>query len=350
MKYGPTGLFTPNSFNSITTNQELTTSLAVLANHSLTKKTWSSYSTAGKMLQNCCTETNTPLSYPLQENTIIIFIAWLNNRGLKASSINSYLSGIRQIHLTLGLNPPLIRSDLVTQLLTGKKKLDFCSGNPNPPRLPITPNLLRLLKVAISKDSLNKRDMRTFWLLSTLSFFGSFRMGELIGTSTRSFDPNFTLLQEDIVLNSTSINNKHHHFLEIRLKSSKTNSTNNTLIDIYPTNNEICPIKAYLNWEKSRSLLPTSPAFQLSSGLLITKDLLNKKLSSWLSTHIDPSIGVISGHSFRAGLVSILGAAGFQDSDLQSIGRWSSRAFSLYTKLPRTKRIAMAQAMGNMNF
>lgn len=301
------------------------------------------------MLQTCCSETNTPLTYPLSENTVIIFIAWLNNKGLKANSINSYLSGLRQIHLTLGLNPPIIRTDLVSQLLAGKKKLDFCSNNHKPTRLPITPNLLRLIKVAISQDSLDKRDMRSFWFLSTLAFFGSFRMGELIGTSSKSFDPKFTLLKRDITLNSTTINNKLYHFLEIRLKSSKTALTDNTLIDIYPTNNEICPVKAYLKWEKSSNLLPSTPAFQLSSGLLITKDLMNKKLHSWLTNYVDPSIGVISGHSFRAGLVSILGAAGFQDSDLQSIGRWSSRAFLLYTKLPRTKRLAMAQAMGNLN-
>jgi len=301
------------------------------------------------MLQSCCLETNTPLVFPLPENTIIIFIAWLSNRGLRANSINSYLAGLRQLHLTLGLNPPLLRSDLVTQLITGKKKLDYCIGNPRPPRLPVTPNLLRLIKIAISKDSLNRKDRRTFWFLSTLCFFGSFRMGELIGSSSKSFDPKFTLLRNDLILNYTTINNKPQQFLEIRLKSSKTALTNNTLIDIYPTNNDICPVRAFLKWEKSSDLPPTTPTFQLTSGLLITKELMNKKLHLWLSNYLNPSLGVITGHSFRAGLVSILGAAGFQDSDLKSIGRWSSRAFLLYTKLPRTKRLAMAQAMGNLN-
>ena len=348
-KYGPSGLFTPESFTTFTTNPELAQSLSNLANHSLTKKTWSSYATAGRMLKTCCSESNLPLTYPLSDSTILSFIAWLNNRGLKASTINSYLAGIRQIHLTLGLTPPMIRSELVNQLLSGKKKLDFCSNNSTPTRLPITPNLLRLTKVAISKDSLNKVDMRSFWFLCTLGFFGSFRMGELLGSSTKTFDPNFTLLKKDIILNSTVINNKKLSFLEIRLKSSKCSPTNSTLVDIYPTNNDICPVKAFIKWNKSSIVLPNSPAFQLSSGLLITKELFNKKLHIWLSDYIDPTIGVITGHSFRAGLVSILSSAGFQDSDLKSIGRWSSRAFLLYTKLPRTKRLAMAQALGNMN-
>ena len=347
-KYSSSGLFTPDSFSSITLNPTLAASLSSIANHSLTRSTWSSYATAERMLRRCCDDSKITLSYPITEPVIITFIAWLNSRGLKAATINNYLAGIRQYHLTLGLNPPNLHTDLVKQLLTGKKKFDLCQKSTSPVRLPVTPNLLRLLKLAISKDDLNKEDMRIFWLACVLAFFGCFRMGELLSPSSNNFDPLTTLLKEDLITNTNSLNKNPITFLEVRLKSTKTSGISTVMVDIYPTNNEICPVRAFRQWEKSSKSPRSNPAFQLSSGKFLTTELLNKKLRLWLKDHLDYSKGVITCHSFRAGLVSILGAAGFKDSDLKTLGRWSSRAYEIYCKLPRTKRAEMSRAMGDL--
>ena len=52
---------------------------------------------------------------------------------------------------------------------------------------------------------------------------------------------------------------------------------------------------------------------------------------------------LFSSHSFRAGAASSMAAMGFGDEDIQSVGRWSSRAFLEYIKLPRTRKAEIAR-------
>lgn len=325
--------------------------MSILANHSLTRATWSSYSTASRMLETCHLESSRSLTYPLDQEDILFFISWLVQRGLTSSTISSYLSAVRQIHMTLGFESPVLRSDLVNQILTGKKNVEHSCPSSKPKRLPVTPTILRIIKLEMAKDaSLCMHDTILLWFLCSLSFHGSFRMGELLSRSSISFDPQFTLLQRDIRSKHTKFNDASIQFLEISLKSTKTTPTATTIIDVFPTNNDLCPMKAFLKWVQLSGRDPAMPAFRLSSGNLLTPTFLNRKLKLWLEDYLDFSKTSISGHSFRAGLVSVLGSLGFEDSDLKSIGRWSSRAFLLYTKLPRTRRHAMAKALGNIGF
>ena len=348
-KYGPSGLFTPASFDAHTSDPTLAASLCNLANHSISKSTWSSYRTAANMLQSCCLETATVLTYPVGQNVILLFIGWLHKRNLSATTINSYLSGLRQLHLSLGLQIPVIRTDLVKQVLAGKKVSDEISPKLKSTRIPVTPTVLRILKLKLSLDyELSVIDMRLYWFLCTLAFHGSFRMGELLVKSPVTFDPRFSLMGSDLQSKETSIDGYPITFLEVTLRSSKTSPTSATVIDVFPTNTDICPIRAFKKWSAMSQTLTHLPVFRLQSGKLLTPSTFNKKLRVWLKDSLDFSKTTISGHSFRAGLVSVLGTLGFDDKDLKSVGRWSSRAFQIYTKLPRTKRLAMARAMGDL--
>lgn len=345
-KYGPAGLFSPDSFHQLSTDPELCHLLSNLANHSLSKSTWSTYRTAYKMLLKCF---NNNINFPLTQPSIIIFVGWLSSRGLSVSTINSYLAGIRQVHLTLGHDIPQLRSAMVTQILTGKKNLEAVKPTSKPVRIPVTPTMLRFLKTAINKDDIPFFDKRLFWFLCVLAFHGAFRMGELLTRHPNHFDPNFALLGQHISSNPTKINGVRSSFLIITLSSSKCCPTSPTVIDVYPTGSDICPIRAYSKLIDLRRLQPNLPAFRLNSGKNLTPSLFNKKLKSWLTGVIDPSSCSVSGHSFRAGIPTILATMGYSNTDIKSVGRWSSRAFLLYTKLPRTKRVAMAQALGNLN-
>ncbi len=71
------------------------------------------------MLKKCCLETNVNMEPPLSQNQILTFIDWLARvRGLKSKTIDSYLAGIRQLHIVTGLTAPVFRSDLVKLVLT----------------------------------------------------------------------------------------------------------------------------------------------------------------------------------------------------------------------------------------
>ena len=65
------------------------------------------------------------------------------------------------------------------------------------------------------------------------------------------------------------------------------------------------------------------------------------KLKKFFKPYI--SYGTLTGHSFRSGLSSLLGEAGFSDDEIMALGRWSSSAFLRYIKLGRMKRCRNAE-------
>ena len=94
-------------------------------NHSLSKSTWSTYKTAERMLLTCQKEEKRRMELPLTEEDIVIFISWLiEKRNLKSTTINGYLSGLKPLHVRKGMEPPNIRTSIVTSLLKGKTNMD----------------------------------------------------------------------------------------------------------------------------------------------------------------------------------------------------------------------------------
>lgn len=193
-------------------------------------------------------------------------------------------------------------------------------------------------------------DKRLSWMLCTTSFHGSFRMSELLSRKSRSFDPNFTLLNSAITSDNFCFNNSYVSILTVKVKSPKSGNANTVdVVDIFPTCTDLCPVRAFSKWSKCCSNnAPYLPAFRLDSGHSLTSKCLNKQLINWLSQYLDYDLAYVSRHSFRAGIPSILGALGFDDHDIKLVGRWSSSAFQTYLKLPRTKGLAMATAIGGL--
>ena len=352
-KYGPKGLFNEHTFRQFNLNSNFTKTLETAANHSLTKNSWSSYRTAGNMLEKCAVETSTDMNLPLSEKQVLIFIAWLIERGLQSRTISSYLSGLRMIHLSQGIFIPILRSDLVKQILEGRVHLDNISKrlDSKPVRLPVTPTILKLLKLELKEATYSRETKRLIWSVATLAFAGAFRIHEILSPLEHHYDPCFTLLGADIKLTPLTIEGARVETLQVKLKSQKTDRVGvDHIIDVYESNGAICPVRAFKKWSESTTqLVPDKPAFRTESGRPLTGARFNKHLKFLLARHIDYKLGRISSHSFRAGIATIMGQLGYADQEIQALGRWSSRAFESYLKLPRTKRLCMARAIGNLD-
>ena len=93
-----------------------------MANHSLAKGTWSTYKTAYKHIETCNRETGRRISFPMSTEDVLLFTSWLLTiREVKATTAESHLSALRQIHLVKGLVVPALRPDIVKTILTGAK-------------------------------------------------------------------------------------------------------------------------------------------------------------------------------------------------------------------------------------
>jgi hypothetical protein len=166
---------------------------------SLTRKTWSAYNTAERMLAKCCKEKRLKFEWPVPETTITKFVLWLAfDRNLNSNSIGTYLAGIRQSHINRGIEEPKIRTDRITQLLKGKANLDREKQKER--RKPVTPDILRLIKARINDSDLVLIDKRMVWSAVAILFFGAMRGNELLCRNVQEFDPTYTLCTEDVAI------------------------------------------------------------------------------------------------------------------------------------------------------
>jgi hypothetical protein len=325
--------------------------LAEVGNYGLARSTWSTYSTAERLLAMCRKQRGRSMEFPLTQDDLIEFIGWLVEvRKVKAGTINSYLSGLRQLHLLKGMEPPVLRSNIVKFLLQGKKNMDSIVSRKETTvkRLPMTMNMMRLLKEKIRSWEVVLEQKLLMWSVATLAFHGAFRIHEILTRLESEFDPDFTLLSQDIVLENRS-QEEGGRRLVVKLKSPKENKNGKAVIvEVYETQGVLCPIKAFQRWLSNTKTQEGFPLFRDQTGTPLTGRKMNMWLRERLEEQIDYKKGKFTSHSFRIGLATTMGTLGYSTEDIKEAGRWSSNAYEVYMKLPRVKRAAVAMKISQL--
>ena len=253
------------------------------------------------------------------------------------------------IHLTQGLDIPALRPPIISSILEGKSHIETVTARlkNKPKRLPVTLNLLKLLKAKINNWDETDQMRLLVWSICLICFFGGFRIHEILTKHKTYFDPAFTLLGRDIRVVSLKSGKETISALQILIKSPKEDRIGKEfIIDVYETKGNFCPVKYFQRWKNSNP--PGSsrkPAFLKPDGSPLTGNDFNKILRTLLEPHIDYTKKKVSSHSFRGGMATLLGQLGYSDEEIQAMGRWSSRAFESYMKMPRTRRAAMAKKL-----
>jgi len=348
VKYGNKGGCTADLLSNLNLPRETAEALSKLGNMGISRNTWSAYKTAKTMIAKCESDMKIDLSIPFDQRKTLLFIDWLVRiRNVKASTVNSYLAGVRQLHIATGLEPPNLRSSLVKLVLKGVSNRDGIqkrSGGKKG-RLPMTLNMMLIFKNTILGSDYDKHDKKLIWAVATTAFAGAFRIGEILSKHESTFDPDFTLLTRDVSWSKDEDDKTVVHFSLKCPKESKTAAP--TIVDIYQNDGQLCPVKAFLSWYKLKHRDQSAPLFRFSNGTPLTGAKLNKIMAQCLDPYTDKTIGSFNTHSFRIGLASMLGALGFGDDEVKASGRWSSRAFETYIRLKRTKRAAVGKQIRN---
>ena len=301
-----------------------------MANHSLASRTWSTYQTVENHLTRCQQETSIEMSFPMDTKTVIVFTHWLvHNRKVKGATVDTYIAGLRQLHLVRGHDVPSLRPPMVQQILTGKKNIyPIIARETNKPnRLPVTLNVMKLLKHEIKHVEETTMNKTLLWSVCTLAFNSCLRIHELLARKEDEFDPQSTLLLKDIAMVTWEEDNSKE--LKLNLKSPKEDKKGKVkIINIYKSKGAMCPIKAFQRWQKlSPPKNRNIPIFCLESGVNLTGRRFNRIFERLLSKHIDYRKGSISSHSFQSGLATLMGQLSFPDHEIMAMGRWSSNCF-----------------------
>ena len=169
-----------------------------------------------------CTDFGIP-PFPASSLTLEYFCVH-SSQHVSYKTLKVYISGICLAHIEQGMADPT-KSTLLHLVYRG---IHCQQGDNQRTRLPITINLLRVLKEQLRISTYYTiLEQRMLWALFTVAFYGFFRASELIPS----------LCWSTITLSSTQ--------MSITLLQSKTDPfRHGSTIHLFPTSSSTCPIKA----------------------------------------------------------------------------------------------------------
>ena len=305
------------------------------------------------MWRKCEAETKQKLDLPWKQEQTLIFLDWLiSDRKVSAATASSYLAGMKKAHEMRGLDDHVLRKGLVNQVIKGKQHLEAVEKRTlkDKGRLPVTLTIMEMIKETIRTSTYPVERKLLIWTVCTLAFHGSFRIHEILCQNETFFDPAYTLLARDVVKRQHKWpDGKTCDALQVTVKCPKESKKGAAaIVDVFETAGPTCPVKAFRRWSNLAHRAGDQVLFSTEEHIPLTGKRLNDILRRLLCEHIDFSKGQITAHSFRSGVPSLLASLGHCEEDIKRVGRWSSRAFEHYVKLPRTSRAAIAQKLGRL--
>ena len=164
-KFSKLGLVKPSSLVERGVEAEIANILSGVANFGLSFNTWKSYECIINNLLRCQKHTNQSMDLPFNTTKMLTFVGWMIKRGLKDSSMNSYISALRMYHIALGHNEPVLREPIIKLILKGKSNWDVVqqkiSGQVG--RLPVTNLVLKLIKKRAVKANYKTEEKLILW-------------------------------------------------------------------------------------------------------------------------------------------------------------------------------------------
>ena len=302
----------------------------------LAPATHRSYDTAARRFGSFCERFQLVEPFPVSQTMLCSFAAHLADQGLSPQTIKTYLAGVRNMQLSLGLPDPRDQSSLrmLRRVLAGISRANHGTTSARV-RLPVTPSLLRQICHYLEATVHNERVV--LWAICCLAFFGCFRLGELLLESPASFDHRRHLAWGDVAVD----NEANPRTLRIHLKQSKTDQFGRGAdVVVGTTGRELCPVSAVLGYIAIRGSQP-GPFFLKPRAGPITKAHFVGELRTVISSLGFPQ-EQFAGHSFRIGAATSAALAGMEDSSIQLLGRWSSAAFLRYVRTPPAKLAALS--------
>ena len=204
------------------------------------------------------------IAIPATEQVLCCFVAQLDDEKLKYSTIKTYLSGVRFLHIAEGHPNPFVGAlPRLDYVLRGVKKREVEHGVVRKQRLPISPDILRRIQQVWSSAAALP-DTIMLWAACTLCFFGFLRAGEMMVSNDGAYDPSVHLSVGDIAVDDV----RTPRVLRVAIKQSKTDPFCHGLF-IGRTSTDLCPVAALLSYLVVRGRSP-GPLFRYADGRVLT--------------------------------------------------------------------------------
>lgn len=249
---------------------------------------------------------------PVELSTVVRFMAFLEARGYKYSTINNYLSAVISLQKFYGMDCQLRSCFLIQMVLAGlRNRLGNCST----PKRPLSINQLQMMYNLFPKNNLNM----VCWLAVIICFRTLLRKSNVLPDSATAH----VLLRKDVTFYSD--------YVQFSVATTKTRrkGEERLIIPVYKTSNRIFCVWQLLY--EHFSLFPASldsPLLMKGSQPLMYRDVM-KFLKNCVCLMGLPkeSVGL---HSMRRSGAMFLQSIGIPLHEIQLLGDWKSMAVLYY--------------------
>lgn len=275
---------------------------------------------------------------PASKDTVLTYMVFLA-RSLAISSIPCYMNIVKIMHLEAGIENPLKDWDLSIIHKGIQRKI----GKPPQQKLPITPEILRIVRETLD-FRISKH--RAFWCACVIGFLGFFRKSTLLPKSQASRTE--ALLLRDIRISQDGDN------LYITVRHTKTIQFGQRILTIpfiRLPDSVLCPLKAIVSMLAGIShIQPGSnqPLFSYENGnktlyYLNHSDFVKQLKQSLSKCGLDEKL--YSGHSFRRGGCTYAFSLGLSPLLIKLRGDWRSNAYERYVTVTDDQQNGIAKVL-----
>ena len=299
--------------------------------HALAPATRHLYAAGQQHYTNFCRLHARPLG-PATDTTLAEFVTYLADVvHLTPTSIKTYLSAVRSLHIDRGWPDPLQAAPLTQRVLSGVKRIHGMHSRLN--RLPITGTVLdRLVRSLQAASWLPIIDRHMLTAACTLAFHGFLRCSEFTTGLSRS---------------SIRVLSSPQPHIELRLLASKTDPfRRGATITIGASSGPCCPVSSLARYlDATRRSSNDTPLFKFTSGTPLTRAVFTQHIQRALTETGFANSSRFMSHSFRIGAATTAAEVGVPAWLIKTMGRWSSDAYQQYIRTPLATRLAVAQQL-----
>jgi hypothetical protein len=302
---------------------------------------WSRHRASLNSWNEFAIHTGTTSSWPFKIESLRGYVGWaITVKRLQPSTVKVYMSDLKLAHSLRNHSTEKFDDFFIKKMLTGADHLNMYEKIKKQAKLVMTFQMLKILGHKISEANWTIEKKRLFWTASTLAFFGSFRMGEILGTDKKG-------KVEELKWSDVNFRKDGSILINIRFPKVIKNK-NGDFADIFPIQGKnYCPVSCLTSLAKHKisNDAKNSNVFSYANGDCLTVSDFTADLKKLLKVVIGPAVANLSGHSFRAGIPAALSNHPeiASEEDVLCWGRWNSEAYKAYTKLKMSARKTIFQ-------
>ena len=235
----------------------------------------------------------------------------ISSSAVSLPTIRLYLAAVTFWHHTQGLCSPVFNNPTLRLPIRGIRRSQ-AECLPKRCRLPISPQILTLLRGAVDADtSMSVRDHRLLRAAMSLAFYGFLRVGEFMATP----------------LHRVPLRRRDVWFVGHQLDQWGRG----TVVSVGCSVDSSCLVSSMKRYLKCCPAPSSSPLFIWDDGSPLTARRFRSQLWVYFGKlGLDPY--QFNTHSFRIGAVTTAAKVGISSGVIKQLGRWRSRAFKTYIR------------------